>query len=179
MPRFPARRDQRDVAGRHYLTKAEINALYFATHKMGRPRGWDAPHPISRYRRAALVVFFYYGVDWNRLEVNAGPRTDPLAPCELGSEIAGPRGEGAIALGGLFYRRVKTDKAFYRSMNRVVHARILGHSVGGITYRRYAHRATQAFRAIMTLPQPSGFSAILRAGDSECPGCRRRFADTG
>jgi hypothetical protein len=44
-PRFPSPRDQRDVAGRHYLTKPEINALYFATHKMGRPRGWDAPHP--------------------------------------------------------------------------------------------------------------------------------------
>jgi len=30
-PRFPKPRQQRDVAGRHYLTKAEINALYFAT----------------------------------------------------------------------------------------------------------------------------------------------------
>src|SRR5262245_38923253 len=29
-PRFPKPREQRDVAGRHYLTKAEINALYFA-----------------------------------------------------------------------------------------------------------------------------------------------------
>jgi hypothetical protein len=48
LPRFPAPRDQRGVAGRHYLTKAEINALYFATHKMRRPRGWDAPHPIGR-----------------------------------------------------------------------------------------------------------------------------------
>jgi hypothetical protein len=46
-PRFPAPRDQRDVAGRHELTKAEINALYFATHKMERLRGWDAPHPIG------------------------------------------------------------------------------------------------------------------------------------
>ena len=62
-PRFPTPRDQRDVAGRHYLTKPEINALYFATHKMGRPRGWDAPHPIGRYWRGALVVFFNYGVD--------------------------------------------------------------------------------------------------------------------
>jgi hypothetical protein len=35
LPRFPAPSDQRDVAGRHYLTKAEINALDFATHKMG------------------------------------------------------------------------------------------------------------------------------------------------
>jgi len=38
-PRFPGPREQRDVAGRHYLTKSEINALYFATHAMGRPRG--------------------------------------------------------------------------------------------------------------------------------------------
>jgi hypothetical protein len=61
-PRFPVPRDQPDVAGRRYLTKAEINALYFATHAMGRPRGWDAPLPIGRYRRAALVVFFNYGM---------------------------------------------------------------------------------------------------------------------
>ena len=33
LPRFPAHWDQRDVAGRHYLTKAEINALYFAPTK--------------------------------------------------------------------------------------------------------------------------------------------------
>jgi hypothetical protein len=56
---------------------------------------------------------------------------------------------------------------------------ILGHSVGGIAYRHYAHRAPLAFRAIMTLPQPSAFSANLRGGDSECPCCRRRFADAG
>jgi site-specific recombinase XerD len=75
LPRFPAPRDQRDVAGRHYLTKAEINALYFATHKMGRPRGWDAPHPIGRYWRAALVVFFNYGVDTATVE---GVGSDPF-----------------------------------------------------------------------------------------------------
>ena len=38
-PRFPKARSQRDVAGRHFLTKKEINALYFATHLMQRPRG--------------------------------------------------------------------------------------------------------------------------------------------
>ena len=31
------------------LTKAEINALYFATHQMKRPRGWHAPMPVGRY----------------------------------------------------------------------------------------------------------------------------------
>lgn len=56
---------------------------------------------------------------------------------------------------------------------------ILGHSVGGITYRHYAHRAPLAFRAIMTLPQPSAFSALIHGHDGECPCCRRPFPDAG
>ena len=54
---------------------------------------------------------------------------------------------------------------------------ILGHSVGGITYRHYAHRAPLAFKAIRTLPQPSAFWSLLKGFDGECPCCRRRFAD--
>src|SRR5262245_32165440 len=54
---------------------------------------------------------------------------------------------------------------------------ILGHSVSGITYRHSAHRAPLAFRAIMTLPQPTASSALLKGCDGECPCCRRRFAD--
>lgn len=49
---------------------------------------------------------------------------------------------------------------------------ILGHSVGGITYRHYAHRAPLAFRAIMTLPQPTAFSGLARGFDGEFPCCR-------
>ena len=52
---------------------------------------------------------------------------------------------------------------------------ILGHSVGGITYRHYAHRAPLAFKAIMTLPQPMAFSALVRGFDRHCPCCRRPF----
>ncbi len=62
-PRFPKARSQRDVAGRHFLTKKEINALYFATHLMQRPRGWDDSIPVGRYWRCALVLFFNYGLD--------------------------------------------------------------------------------------------------------------------
>ena len=62
-PRFPKPRAQRDVAGRHYLTKAEMNALYFATYSMRRPRGWKSQMPVGRNWRAALVLFFNYGVD--------------------------------------------------------------------------------------------------------------------
>lgn len=34
LPRFPKPWPQREVAGRHYLTKTELNALYFATHQL-------------------------------------------------------------------------------------------------------------------------------------------------
>jgi hypothetical protein len=56
---------------------------------------------------------------------------------------------------------------------------ILGHSVGGITYRHYAHRAPPAFKAIMTLPQPTAFSALIHGRDGECPCWRRPFDDAG
>lgn len=236
-PRFPKPRPQRDVAGRHYLTKAELNALYFATHRMRRPRGWDGPLPVGRYWRAALVVFFIYGVDTGTVWRSApGPRADPLAARVVGEAIPGPGGEGAAWWGWLFYRRMTTGKAFYRPMNRAVHAHIrsimpadlrpdgpvflgggarpnarfqelcelagiepranvetgvpepwelkdlrktcatyydahvpessveiLGHSVGGVTYRHYAHRSPLAFKAIMTLPQPTAFAALTAA----------------
>lgn len=63
LPRFPKPKEQRDVAGRHYLTKAELNALYFATYLMKRSRVWSEPHPIGRYWRCALRLFFNYGLD--------------------------------------------------------------------------------------------------------------------
>ena len=56
---------------------------------------------------------------------------------------------------------------------------ILGHSVGGITYRHYAHRAPLAFKAIRTIPQPTACSALIHGHDGECPCCRRPFADAG
>lgn len=63
VPRFPKPRQQRDVAGRHYLTKPEINALYFATHRLQRPRDWNLPVRVGRYWRGAIAVFFNYGLD--------------------------------------------------------------------------------------------------------------------
>ena len=54
---------------------------------------------------------------------------------------------------------------------------ILGHSVAGVTYRHYAHRGPLAFKAIMTIPQPSAFAAQVKGYDGECPCCRTRFAD--
>ena len=63
LPRFPKVKPHRVVAGRHYLTKPELNALYFATHQMTPPRGWSEPFSVGRYWRSALVVFFNYGLD--------------------------------------------------------------------------------------------------------------------
>ena len=61
----------------------------------------------------------------------------------------------------------KTCATYYDEHVPESSVEILGHSVRGITYRHYAHRARLAFRAIMTLPQPSAFSAILRGRDGE------------
>ncbi len=235
LPRFPKLKPQRDVAGRHYLTKSEMNALYFATYQMKRPRGWNHPFTIGHYWRCALVVFFNYGVDtgtdWKTL-----PFHEPILWRYVSWERQAPNGEikECSPWGWLFYRRVKTGKVFWRPMNRTLHTHlksilpecpdldapvffgggtrpnnrfrnlcrlagiepktsvdsgeqrpwvlkdlrktcatyydehvpessveILGHSVGGITYRHYAHRAPLAFRAIMTLPQPSAFKGSM------------------
>ena len=51
----------------------------------------------------------------------------------------------------------------------------LRHSVGGVTYRHYAHRDPLAFKAIMSLLQPTAFNALVHGFDGECPCCRRRF----
>jgi hypothetical protein len=242
------------VAGRHYLTKAEINALYFATYKMGRPRGWGGPFPVGRYWRSALVVFFNYSVDTGTVW-RSTPAHKPILWRHViwGRQSPDREAKEQSPWGWLFYRRVKTGKAFYRPMNRVVHAHlrgilpdvpqpdepvflgggarpnahfqalcklanikprlesrparkeepwelkdlrktcatyydehvpessveILGHSVGGIAYRHYAHRAPLAFRAIMSLPQPTAFTTLLKGNDGECPCCRRRFVDAG
>lgn len=251
LPRFPKPRPHRCVAGRHYLTKAEINALYFATHKMKRPRGWNDSIPVGRYWRTALVVFFNYGFDTGTVW-RCDPSHEPILWRHITWEPEAPNREikQHSRWGWIFYRRVKTGKTFYRPMNRTVHSHIksimpdnpdpnspvflggssrpylrfrtlckladikpkkdietgeekpwllkdlrktcatyydehvpessieiLGHSVGGVTYRHYAHRDPLAYRAIMTLPQPSAFSAMVNGFDGQCPCCRRQFAD--
>lgn len=124
-PRFPKPKDQRDVAGRHYLTKAEVNSLYFATHSMSRPRGWDSPISVGRYWRAALVVFFNYGVDTGTVWKSA-PFHEPILWRHVSWEQHSPDREvkERSRWDWLFYRRVKTGKAFHRPMNRAVHAHL-------------------------------------------------------
>jgi hypothetical protein len=73
----------------------------------------------------------------------------------------------------------KTCATYYDEHLPESSAEILGNSVGGITCRHYAHRAPLEFKAIMTIPQPTAFSALLHGHDGECPCCRRPFADGG
>jgi integrase len=239
LPRFPKPKEQRDVAGRHYLTKAELNALYFATYQMKRPRGWSESHPVGRYWRCALVLLYNYGLDTGTIWKST-PSHEPILWRHVCWEKQSPDRDvkQQSPWGWLFYKRVKTGKTFYRPMNRVVHSHIrsllpqqvrpdepvflgggarpnarfeelcqvagikakfdiesgteepwelkdlrktcatyydehmpessieiLGHSVGGITYRHYAHRAPLAFKAIMTIPQPSARKGSVLAVD--------------
>ncbi len=121
LPRFPQMKPQRDVAGRNYLTKPELNALYFATHQLKRPRGWNQTFSIGGYWRAALVVFFNYGVDtgtaWKTL-----PFHEPILWRHISWDRRSPDREikELCPWGWLFYRRVKTDKTYWRPMNRTV-----------------------------------------------------------
>jgi hypothetical protein len=71
----------------------------------------------------------------------------------------------------------KTCATYHDEHVPVSSVEILGHSVGGIIYRHYAHRAPLAFKAILTLPQPRAFLALIKGCDGECPCCRRRFTD--
>ena len=249
LPRFPKLRKQRDVAGRHYLTKSELNSLYFATYKMKRPRGWSQPFDVGKYWRCALVLFFNYGLDTGTVWTSK-PDHKPILWKHISWDTICPDGQvkERSRWGWLFYRRVKTGKVFYRPMNRTVHAHIkslkqanfdpdfqlvlgggcrpnarfknlcnlaglspkkclenevekpwllkdlrktcatyydqhvpesaieiLGHSVGGITYRHYAHRSPLAFKAIMTLPQPTAFTSLSKGHEGRCPCCRREF----
>ena len=71
----------------------------------------------------------------------------------------------------------KTCATYYDEHMPESSIEILGHSVAGITYRHYAHRAPLAFKAIISLPQPTAFSALTNGFDGECPCSRRRYPD--
>ena len=47
LPRFTSPKPQRDVAGRHYLTKPDLNALYSATYQLPQLRGWKQPFTVG------------------------------------------------------------------------------------------------------------------------------------
>ncbi len=219
---------------------------------MKRPKGWKEEIPLGRYWRAALVLLFNYGLDTGTIWRTA-PFHEPILWRHVHWDRRCPdrQTKQKSRWGWLLYRRIKTNKSFYRPMNRGVHAHIksilsrnpnidepvflggsirpnlrfqhlcqlagiapkkngetgvdelwelkdlrktcatyhdehipessieiLGHSVAGVTYRHYAHRAPLAFRAITRcrshrLSQPcSGTTmriVLAASGDSMMP----------
>lgn len=120
LPRFPKPKPQRDVAGRHYLTKSDLNALYFATFQLEQPRGWRQSLTVGHFWRAALVVFFNYGVDTGTVFKSAAFH-EPILWRHIDWRPEPPNGQGRESrYGWIYYRRVKTRKQFFRPMNRVV-----------------------------------------------------------
>lgn len=248
-PRFPKPKMQRSVAGRHYLTKSEINSLYFATYRLTHPSGRQLPYSVGHYWRVALVLFYNYGLDTGTVWGSKSTH-EPILWRHVTWDRKSPDGLGKqeSRWGWISYRRVKTGKWFVRPMNRSVYlhlknikplqlnlqeplvlgggsrpnvlfkqlcdlahilpkanvdsgnheswllkdlrktcatyydqhmpessVEILGHSVGGVTYKHYAHRDPLAFRAITTISQPTAFLSLAKGFDGECPCCRRRF----
>jgi hypothetical protein len=99
-------------------------ALYFATFQLPRPRGWNQPLTVGHYWRAALVVFFNYGVDTGTVFKSSGFH-EPILWRHVSWRPEPPNGQGRESrYGWLYYRRVKTKKQFYRPMNRVVQAHL-------------------------------------------------------
>jgi hypothetical protein len=98
---------------------------------MKRPRGWSSLFPVGRYWRAALVLFFNYGVDTGTVW-KFSPEHEPILWRHVSWGRQSPDGQAKEQShwGWLFYRRVKTGKSFYRPMNRVVHAHLM--SSGGL-----------------------------------------------
>lgn len=70
----------------------------------------------------------------------------------------------------------KTCATYYDAHVPESSIEILGHSIGGLKYRHYAHRDPVAFKAIMTIPQPTAFMELVEGFDGECPCCGRPFA---
>jgi len=71
----------------------------------------------------------------------------------------------------------KTCATYYDEHMPESSVEILGHSAGGITYRHYAHWVPLAFRAILSLPQPSAFTTLARGFEGRCPRCLRCFVE--
>jgi hypothetical protein len=121
VPKFPAEREQEDAAPKIYFDHDRLNALYWATFDMPRPHGWKGLQPAGTYWRAALAVWFTYGVDTQTVfayDKHAVPllwrhiywgKQAPDESIDLISEW-----------GWLYYERKKTGRKFMRPMTREV-----------------------------------------------------------
>ena len=160
------------------------------TAKARSPYGW------IYYRRVKTRKTFYRPMNrivHAHIRSIAPAKPDPSEPVFAGGsarpnarfkhlcEIAGVRPKTDIESGDevpwLLKDLRKTSATYYDEHMPESSIEILGHSVAGVTYRHYAHRDPLAFKAIMTLPQPTAFTALAKGYDDECPCCRRPFEE--
>ena len=174
LPRFPKPKPQRDVAGRHYLTKSDLNAIYFATYELKRPRGWNQALTVGHYWRAALVVFFNYAVDTGTVFKSAGFH-EPILWRHISWQPEPPNGQGRDSqYGWLYYRRVKTRKQFHRPMSRVVQVHLKSiqprsPSQTALCSTAAVHGQTNNFNVCATWPALSQSKTLKPA--QTCAGC--------
>jgi integrase len=122
VPRFPDDREQKEAAGLFFLNEAQLNALYWSAYNMPRPHVWRAAQPIGAFWRAALSVWFTYGVDTQTV-FPYDRQALPLRWRHVYWEPPAPdqRVNMTSEWGWLFYERKKTGRAFMRPMTREVH----------------------------------------------------------
>lgn len=89
------------------------------------PPRLDGPSPVGRYGRAALLVFFNYGIDTGTVWKSTPPH-EPIRCRHVSWDQLSPDREAKerSRWGWLFYRRVKTGKACHRPMNRTVNVHL-------------------------------------------------------
>ena len=71
----------------------------------------------------------------------------------------------------------KTCATYYDEHMPESSIEILGHSVGGITYRHYGIPRSVGVQGDNDASATNGIFSITRGYDGECPCCRRQFAD--
>ncbi len=70
--RFPERVTARTVAGQYFLRRSEVSALYQAAGRLRSPRLWRDPRPLGKLWQAAIVLFYFYGLDTRALFYELG-----------------------------------------------------------------------------------------------------------
>lgn len=92
---------------------------------MRRTRGWTNSTHVGRYWRAALVVFFNYGLDSGTVwETTRSHEPILWRPVQWNRTAPNREIKGQSKWGWFVYKRVKTGKSFCRPMNRVVHVHL-------------------------------------------------------
>ena len=68
--------------------------------RMKRPRGWGQPIPVGAILAGCACRVLQLRVRYgNGVEVRSIPRTDPLAACDVGTRVPGPRSQTTLSLG--------------------------------------------------------------------------------